>query len=70
MIRTTLKVFALLTGSFLFSQAGTISPYSFTGLGEVNFRGTQINRFMGGLEVYNDSIHANLPILAPMESLN
>ncbi|MCH1453382.1 MAG: hypothetical protein L7U59_03140 [Flavobacteriaceae bacterium] len=60
MIRTTLKVFALLTGSFLFSQAGTISPYSFTGLGEVNFRGTQINRFMGGLEVYNDSIHANL----------
>ena len=60
MIRTTLKVFALLTGSFLLSQAGTISPYSFTGLGEVNFRGTQINRFMGGLEVYNDSIHANL----------
>jgi hypothetical protein len=60
MIRTTLKVFALLTGSFLFSQAGTISPYSFTGLGEINFRGTQINRFMGGLEVYNDSIHANL----------
>ena len=60
MIRTTLKVFALLTGSFLFSQVGTISPYSFTGLGEVNFRGTQINRFMGGLEVYNDSIHANL----------
>jgi hypothetical protein len=60
MIRTTLKVFVLLTGSLLFSQSGTISPYSYAGLGEVNFRGTQINRFMGGLEVYNDSIHANL----------
>lgn len=60
MIRTTFKVLALLTGSFLFSQSGTISPYSYAGLGEVNFRGTQINRFMGGLEVYNDSVHANL----------
>ncbi len=60
MIRTILKVFTLFVGSFMFSQSGTISPYSFTGLGEVNFRGTQINRFMGGLEVYNDSIHANL----------
>ena len=39
---------------------GTTSPYSYFGLGEVNFRGTQINRFMGGLEIYNDSIHANL----------
>ena len=27
---------------------------------EVNFRGTHVNRFMGGLEIYNDSIHANL----------
>lgn len=60
MIRYTLKFFALLTGSFIFSQTGTTSPYSYAGLGEVNFRGTQINRFMGGLEIYNDSIHANL----------
>ena len=60
MIRSTLKVFVLLTGSFLYSQSGTISPYSYTGLGEINFKGTQINRFMGGLEIYNDSIHANL----------
>jgi len=50
----------LLAGSFLYSQYGTNSPYSYTGLGEINFKGTQINRFMGGLEIYNDSIHANL----------
>ena len=60
MIRTTLKVFILFFGMFVHSQSGTISPYSFTGLGEINFRGTQINRFMGGLDIYNDSIHANL----------
>ncbi|MBL6665474.1 hypothetical protein N9M92_05915 [Flavobacteriaceae bacterium] len=60
MIRNIFKLFALFTGSFLFSQTGTTSPYSYAGLGEVNFRGTQINRFMGGLEIYNDSIHANL----------
>ncbi len=60
MIRNTFKLFALLTGSFIFSQAGTTSPYSYAGLGDVNFRGTHINRFMGGLEIYNDSIHANL----------
>ena len=60
MIRNTFKLFALLTGSFVFSQTGTTSPYSYAGLGDVNFRGTHVNRFMGGLEIYNDSIHANL----------
>ena len=60
MIKEKLTLFVLLTGSFIYSQTGTTSPYSIAGLGEVNFRGTQINRFMGGLEIYNDSIHANL----------
>ena len=60
MIRIALKLFFLLIGSFVFSQNGTTSPYSYAGLGELNFRGTQIIRFMGGLEIYNDSIHANL----------
>ena len=60
MIRNTFKLFALLTGSYIFSQSGTTSPYSYAGLGDVNFRGTHVNRFMGGLEIYNDSIHANL----------
>ena len=42
------------------AQSGTASPYSFNGLGEISFRGNQINRMMGGLDIYNDSIHANL----------
>ena len=60
MIRYFLQTFILLFTNVVFSQLGTTSPYSYFGLGEVNFRGTQINRFMGGLEIYNDSIHANL----------
>jgi hypothetical protein len=60
MIRTAKTVFLLFLGFSLQAQSGTISPYSYAGLGEVNFRGTHENRFMGGLEVYNDSIHANL----------
>tara|TARA_B100001175_G_C19514512_1_gene646338 strand:- start:8066 stop:9328 length:1263 start_codon:yes stop_codon:yes gene_type:complete len=60
MIRNTLKLFVMLAGSFIFSQSSTNSPYSYAGLGEQNFSGTHVNRFMGGLEIYNDSIHANL----------
>ena len=60
MIKNLVKIFLLIFTNIALSQSGTNSPYSYTGLGEVNFRGNQINRFMGGLEVYNDSIHANL----------
>ena len=60
MIRYFFRIFTLLFINVAFSQVGTTSPYSYFGLGEVNFRGTQINRFMGGLEIYNDTIHANL----------
>ena len=60
MIKNLVKIFLLIFTNIALSQSGTNSPYSYTGLGEVNFRGHQINRFMGGLEVYNDSIHANL----------
>ena len=60
MIRNFFKIATLFFINLAYSQIGTTSPYSFFGLGEVNFRGTQVNRFMGGLEIYNDSIHANL----------
>ena len=60
MIRNFFKIASLFLINVAYSQIGTTSPYSFFGLGELNFRGTQINRFMGGLEIYNDSIHANL----------
>ena len=43
-----------------FAQVGTGSPYSFVGFGETNFRGNHLNRAMGGIDVYTDSIHPNI----------
>lgn len=51
------------------SQTGTGSPYSAFSLGETTFRGNQINRLMGGLDIYNDSIHVNLKNPASYASL-
>lgn len=42
------------------AQIGTGSPYSFVGFGETNFRGNHLNRAMGGIDVYIDSIHPNI----------
>ena len=42
------------------AQEGTTSPYSFYGIGSLKFKGTTENRSMGGISVYNDSIHINL----------
>ena len=59
MIKKT--VFFLLIGiCFCFAQSGSSSPFSYAGLGDINFRGTQVTRFMGGIDVFSDSIHANL----------
>jgi hypothetical protein len=46
--------------NFFMAQSGSVSPYSAAGLGERNFNGTQATRHMGGLDVFTDSIHANL----------
>ena len=45
---------------FCSAQSGSSSPFSYAGLGDINFRGTQVTRFMGGIDVFSDSIHANL----------
>ncbi len=57
----------IITSLFIFffvlqamAQSGSASPYSSAGLGERNFNGTQATRHMGGLDVFTDSIHANL----------
>lgn len=55
------RVFALLCiCHFGYAQSSTASPYSYNGLGDLNFRGNEFNRQMSGLEVYNDSIHVSL----------
>ena len=52
-------ILLLMTAS-LVAQNTVSSPYSATGLGERSFNGTQATRHMGGLDVFTDSIHANL----------
>lgn len=60
MLKKCILILTIFLSTLGLAQNGTASPYSFNGLGENTFRGNQINRFMGGLDVYNDSIHANL----------
>ncbi|WP_127018613.1 hypothetical protein [Flagellimonas beolgyonensis] len=42
------------------AQKGTISPYSYFGIGDQRDNGTVENQMMGGLSLYADSIHINL----------
>lgn len=60
-----LKKLILNLGLLLVSIAGlaqenSASPYSYYGLGEIKFRGTQDARSMGGLAITGDSIALNL----------
>jgi hypothetical protein len=60
MIRILSILFSITVVHLAAAQSGSVSPYSSAGLGERNFNGTQATRHMGGLDVYTDSIHANL----------
>jgi len=60
MIKKIVIVFIAVFAIKSYAQEGTASPYSFYGIGSLKFKGTVENRSMGGLSVYNDSIHINL----------
>src|SRR6056297_1103170 len=60
MIRKIGFVIACLTAFGTYAQDGTISPYSYFGLGDIRASGTVENQMMGGIGVYADSIHVNL----------
>ena len=60
MLKKVLFSISLLISGYSIAQNSTASPYSLGGLGDVTFRGNAINRMMGGISVYADSIHANL----------
>jgi hypothetical protein len=60
MIKKLVLVFIALFAIQSYGQQGTASPYSFYGIGSLNFKGTVENRSMGGLSIYTDSIHVNL----------
>ena len=68
MTRFFLITFLLIT-SHLFAQKGTLSPYSFYGLGESLFSGTADQRSMGGLVAHVDSIHFNVSSPASLAEL-
>lgn len=59
-MKKILHIFLTLISLSSFAQVGTGSPYSFVGFGETNFRGNHLNRAMGGIDVYIDSIHPNI----------
>lgn len=44
----------------VYAQDGTVSPYSYFGIGELRSATTVENQMMGGIGVYADSIHINL----------
>jgi len=60
MIKKIFLGISLLFSTVLLAQEGTASPYSFYGIGDVKFKGTNENRAMGGVGVFVDSIHINL----------
>ena len=60
MIKNFLIAVLCLTSYSVFAQNGTISPYSFFGIGDSREKGTVENQMMGGLRMYADSIHINL----------
>ena len=60
MKKLLLAIFIILNTLTMYSQTGSLSPYSFYGVGVNTFKGSMDNRSMGGLNVYSDSIHLNL----------
>ncbi|MES2747407.1 MAG: hypothetical protein V4648_03460 [Bacteroidota bacterium] len=66
--KVSLSVFLLLS-LVTFAQQGTSSPYSFYGIGDVRFKGTNENRAMGGLSFVPDSIHINIQNPALLSSI-
>lgn len=60
MIKNCIICLVLLASTIAFSQRNTSSPYSFYGLGEIKFKGTQSSRAMGGLGIVGDSVSLNL----------
>ncbi len=59
MIKKLVLLFIAIFAIQSYGQEGTASPYSFYGIGSLQFKGSVENRSMGGLGIYKDSIHIN-----------
>lgn len=51
---------ALMAATGLYAQNGSVSPYSYFGVGDSRSLGTYENQMMGGIGMFADSIHVNL----------
>ncbi len=51
---------ALLVVTGLYAQDGSVSPYSYFGIGDSRALGAYENQMMGGIGMFADSIHVNL----------
>lgn len=60
MIRKLGFAIICLAASGLYAQDGTVSPYSYFGVGDLRAGSTIENQMMGGLSLYTDSIHISL----------
>ncbi len=60
MIKKNLFILVFLYATIGLAQQGSKSPYSFFGIGDLRFRGTNENKIMGGIGMLADSIHINL----------
>ncbi len=69
MIKKILVVVCSFVATISWAQENTSSPYSYYGIGEIKFRGTQDTRAMGDLNIVGDSIHLNLMNPASYSSL-
>ena len=60
MIKKLIVFASIFVSITTWGQDNTASPYSYYGLGEVKFKGTQDTRSMGGLAITGDSIQLSL----------
>lgn len=60
MVRKFLIALLCIVAQDTIAQNGTLSPYSFFGIGDLRDNGTADNQMMGGISMYGDSIHINL----------
>lgn len=60
MIKKIGFVIALMAATGLYAQNGSVSPYSYFGIGDSRSQGTYENQMMGGIGMFADSIHVNL----------
>lgn len=69
MIKKIVIAIVCLAATGLYAQNGSVSPYSYFGIGELQSKGTMENQMMGGIGMYADSIHVNLQNPAALSKL-